>query len=141
MQNELFFFLLIQKIRTKLLPMCNSFLNLSSKKGPYQAIRSFLICNLSVQIFGLTLHVLDHDVVNLSKRSAVFQHLPRSVGVKMQLHDLFIADHDQAVSFKMLCDVIVECILIHLTSFNQKLGVKFKFQHRFPPAVIPLLCG
>ena len=119
----------------------SAFLNLSSKKAPHQAIRSFFICNLSVQIFGLTLHILDHDVVDLSKRSAVFQHLPRSVGVKMQLHDLFIADHDQAVSFKMLCDVIVECILILLTPLTPKQGVKFKFQHRFPPAVIPLLCG
>ena len=81
----------------------------------------------ALQPAGLPVHVLDHDVVDLAQRRAVFQDLPGLVGVEMNLDQILVAHRQKAVAFEMLRDVVADLILVEIVSFDQKLRVITKF--------------
>lgn len=68
----------------------------------------------AVQSARLTIHVLDHDVVDLTEGSTVFQNLPRLIGVEVNLNQLIVAYGQQAVALKMAGEIGVDGVLVEV---------------------------
>ena len=66
----------------------------------------------AVQPAGLPVHVLDDDIKNFAERGAVFQHLPRLVGVVMDLDELIITDGEQAVALEVRAEIVADGVLV-----------------------------
>ena len=75
--------------------------------------------------FGLQLHVLHHDVVDLAQGGAVLQHFPGLVGVEVDLDQLVIAHSEEAVALKVLGDVVEDFVLVQVVAFDQQLGASY----------------
>ena len=65
----------------------------------------------------------------LTQRGAVFQHLPGLIGMIVDLDQLIIADHQQAVSLEVLHKIVVNDILIQASALDEQLGIKLVFDH------------
>lgn len=66
----------------------------------------------AVQSARLTIHVLDHDVVDLTEGSTVFQNLPRLIGVEVNLNQLLVTYGQQTVALKMAGEIGVDGVLV-----------------------------
>ena len=84
---------------------------------------------LAVLTFGLELHVLHHDVVDLAQRGAVFQDFPGLVGVEVDLDQLVIAHSKEAVALKVLGDVVEDLVLVQVVALDQQLRVKLEISN------------
>ena len=73
-----------------------------------------------MQPSGLTVHILHHNIVDLSQSSAVFQNFPWLIGVIMNLDQGIVSDRKQTVSRKIFRKI---CVVIEMLSFDQKLCV------------------
>lgn len=70
---------------------------------------------LSLQSLRLTNHILHNNIKNFSDRITIFQYFPRFICMEMNLYQIFISCCNQAVSLKMLCNVIRNLILIQFS--------------------------
>ena len=70
-------------------------------------------------------------IVYLPKRCAVIQHFARLVCVKMDFDQALAAHCQQAISLKMLADIGVNLVFREIFPFDEKLCIKFIFQHLF----------
>ena len=66
----------------------------------------------ALQSHFLAFHVFHNHIVDLSEACAVFQNLPRLVGMIMDFDQLIIADRQKTVTFEIVGEVIVDFILI-----------------------------
>ena len=69
---------------------------------------------LSLLSIRLTDHIFHNDIKDFSNRIAILQYLPRLIRMEMNLHQIFITGCDQAVAFKMLCNIICDVIFIQI---------------------------
>ena len=78
-----------------------------------------------MKTIGLANHVLDNNIINLSQCIAILQHLPGFIGMEMNLNKILITGCNQTVSFKMLCDVIRNLILVKILipAINKELSI------------------
>ena len=82
-----------------------------------------------MQTIGLQLHIFQNDVMDLTQGSTVFQYQPGLIGMIMDLDEILIAYHQQAVALEMLHKIILNSIFIQTGAFNEQLGIKFVFDH------------
>ena len=87
---------------------------------------------------GLAIHIFNDDIVDFAERRAVFQHLPRLVGMIVNFNHIFVADGNQTVALKVIHKVIVNLVLIKIVSVDEQLRVIAIFQHGFAPFRLPL---
>ena len=78
----------------------------------------------------MTVHVLYHNIVDLTKRRAVLQNFPRLIRMEMNLDQILISNRQQAVPFKILRKIIADLILVQIMALDQQLCVITKFQHK-----------
>ena len=86
---------------------------------------------LTIQAVCLTLHILNDNLLNVAEAVAIFQDFPRGVCVEVEFDKFVIADHQKTISFNVFRDIISDLLIREAFSFNQKLGVKFIFNHIF----------
>ena len=82
-----------------------------------------------MQTIGLQLHIFQNDVMDLTQGSTVFQYQPGLIGMIVDLDEILIAYHQQAVALEMLHKIIVNSIFIQAGAFNEQLGIKFVFDY------------
>ena len=51
-----------------------------------------LVSCLALQPSGLAIHIFNDDIVDFAERRAVFQHLPRLIGMIVNFNHIFVAD-------------------------------------------------
>ena len=70
-------------------------------------------------------HILHNDIVDFADSIAVFQNLPRLVGVEMDLDEILISSRNETVSLEMLCDIFCDLILIQIlvSSVDEQLRI------------------
>ena len=82
-----------------------------------------------MQTIGLQLHIFQNDVMDLTQGSTVFQYQPGLIGMIVDLDEILIAYHQQAVTLEMLHKIIVNSIFIQAGALNKQLGIKFVFDY------------
>lgn len=87
----------------------------------------------ALQAALLALHVLDHHIVDLAERGAVGQHLPRLVGMEMDLDERLIPHAQQAVARDVRRDMGGDGVLRQPLALDQQLRIVPVFQHGRPP--------
>jgi hypothetical protein len=92
---------------------------------------SFSLILSAFQAFGLTLHILDDDVVDLAEGAAVFQNFPGLVGMEMDLDEILVAHCQKAVALEVLGEIISDVVLVQVFAFDEELRVITIFQHAF----------
>ena len=50
----------------------------------------------------LSVHLLDDNIVDLTKKNTVFQHLPGLIRVKMNFYQTLVTDSQKAVTIKII---------------------------------------
>ena len=79
------------------------------------------------------LNIFHDNIVDFAEGSAVFQDLPRLIGMVMDFNQRFIAYGQKAVSLDVLGDVLVDGIFGKIFAIDQQLCIKFIFQHSSRP--------
>ena len=74
--------------------------------------------DLAVQTSGLSVHIFYNNIIDFSERSTILQNLPGLIGMKMNLDQLFISYCQQAITFEMFCNVVINFIFIQIGTFN-----------------------
>lgn len=87
---------------------------------------------LPLQPPGLPIHILNNNVENLALAGAVFQNLPRLVGVEVDFYQFAVAHRQQAVTSKVAGKIFIDGVLVQIFALNQQLGVVSKFGHITP---------
>src|SRR5574344_508087 len=72
---------------------------------------------------GLSIHILNYDIIYLSYRCAIFKYLPWFICMKMNLYRIVIAYRDTAVSLEVFRDVISDIIFIKILAIDKKLCI------------------
>ena len=81
----------------------------------------------------LAVHVFYHDIIDLPEGSAVFQHLPGLVGMKMDLDQFLITHGQQTIAVKVVSKILTDLILVQILAFEQQLRILSVFKHFYPP--------
>ena len=85
----------------------------------------------SFQAPGLPVHILNHNIKNFAKAGAVFQNLPRLVGVEVDFYQFVVAHRQQTIAGKVAGKIFIDGVLVQIFALNQQLGVVSKFRHQF----------
>ncbi len=62
----------------------------------------------SFQAPGLPVHILNHNIKNFAKAGAVFQNLPRLVGVEVDFYQFVVAHRQQAITSKVAGKIFID---------------------------------
>ena len=87
----------------------------------------------AVQTARLAVHGRGEGGENFAERGAVFEHLPRLIGVVVDLDELIITDGVQAVTLEVRASILADGVLVQTRAFNEKLGIVAIVDHAKNP--------